>query len=85
MKTHQLKSWPEYFKPISMGMKTFDLRKDDRGYNVGDDIQFEEFNVKTGDYTGAVATRRISYILRDFAGLMPGYCILGITNSGDVR
>jgi hypothetical protein len=85
MKTHQVKSWPEYFKPISMGVKTFDLRKDDRGYQVGDDIQFEEFSNITGEHTGKVATRRISYILREFAGLMPGYCILGITNSGDVR
>lgn len=85
MKTHQLKSWPEFFEPIAMGVKTFDLRKDDRGYSVGDDVQFEEINPRLDERTGKVATRRITYILRDFAGLMPGYCILGITNSGDVR
>lgn len=85
MKTHQVKSWPEFFEPISMGVKTFDLRLDDRGYAVGDNVQFEEFRHVTGEHTGKVVTRRITYILRNFEGLIPGYVILGITNSGDVR
>jgi hypothetical protein len=80
MKTHRVKSWPEFFDAISLGVKTFDLRKDDRGYQVGDNIQFEEFNGVLSKYTGKTATRRIIYILRNFDGLMPGYCILGISS-----
>jgi hypothetical protein len=81
MNTHELKSWPEYFGPISHCIKNFDLRKDDRTppYEVGDVVVFEEFRSGVGEYTGATATRRIIYILRNFDGLMPGYCILGIT------
>lgn len=80
--THELKSWPEHFGPISHGFKNFDLRKDDRDYEVGDTVVFEEFRNGVGEYTGATATRRIIYILRKFDGLMPGYCVLGITKEG---
>jgi hypothetical protein len=78
MKIHQVKSWPEYFQPITNGVKTFDLRKNDRNYQVGDEISFEEFRPGVGEYTGKMATRKIVFILRDFDGLMPGYCILGL-------
>jgi len=78
MTTHHLKSWPEYFKAIAHDLKTFDLRKDDRNYQPGDIVVFEEFRPGTGEYTGATATRRVVYILRDFDGLQPGYCILGL-------
>ena len=79
MAVHQVKSWPEYFGPISHHTKTFDLRKDDRGYTLGDVITFEEFRPGVGEYTGKKTTCRINYILRNFDGLMPGYCILGLT------
>jgi Domain of unknown function (DUF3850) len=84
MDIHHVKSWPEYFGPISHNMKTFDLRKDDRNYQTGDWVTFEEFRPGVGEYTGATVTRRIVYILRNFDGLMPGYCILGLTDVDDV-
>ena len=80
MTTHQLKCWPEYFTAIAHDLKTFDLRKDDRGYAAGDIIEFEEFRPGVGEYTGRTATRRVVYVLKDFDGLMPGYCILGLVN-----
>lgn len=79
MTTHTVKSWPEYFDPICHGIKNFDLRKDDRPYEVGDEIVFEEFRPFVGEYTGATAHRRVIYILRNFEGLLPGFCILGLT------
>jgi hypothetical protein len=83
MTTHHVKSWPRFYQPIAEGVKTFDIRKDDRGYAVGDDIVMEEFRPGVGEYTGEKLTRRIVYILRDFeGGLMPDYCILGLTNEG---
>ena len=80
MTTHHLKCWPEYFTAIAHDIKTFDLRRDDRpgGYNPGDIIQFEEFRPGVGEYTGRTATRRVVYVLREFDGLMPGYCIVGL-------
>jgi len=78
MKTHTVKSWPEYFAVIKIGSKTFDLRKNDRNYQEGDDVVFEEFRPGIGTYTGRSVRRRITYVLREFDGLMPGYCILAL-------
>lgn len=78
MQVHQVKCWMRYFPAIADGIKNFDLRKDDRGYNVGDEIVFEEYQLSTKEYTGRVVRRRIKYILRDFEGLFPDYCILGL-------
>jgi hypothetical protein len=78
MKTHNVKSWSENFLPFTTGMKTFDLRKDDRGYEVGDLIVFEEFRPGVGEYTGKSETREITYIMRNIDGLEPDYCILGL-------
>jgi hypothetical protein len=78
MAEHVLKSWPEYFVPIRENAKLFDLRKDDRKYAVGDIVLFCEYQPKLDEYTNKTLRRTITYILRDFPGLMPGYCILGI-------
>ena len=42
MKTHDLKILPEYFEAVTSGMKTFELRKDDRGFATGDHVDFWE-------------------------------------------
>ena len=34
-KTHDLKTWPEYFAEIANGNKTFELRKNDRDFESG--------------------------------------------------
>ena len=36
---HSLKCWPDYFQPILDGIKTFDLRFNDRKFNVGDNVR----------------------------------------------
>jgi hypothetical protein len=77
MKTHELKCWPEFFSLIVNGIKTFDLRRDDRGYEVGDLLVLREYDQVSQRYNRD-HTVRVDYILRDFAGLMPGYCILSI-------
>jgi hypothetical protein len=42
--THKLKTWPEFFKAILAGDKTFEIRKDDRGFKVGDTLRLLEFD-----------------------------------------
>jgi len=75
--THELKIKPEYFLEVMNGNKTFELRKNDRDYMVGDTIILKEFDE---DYTGAQVERRISYLLMNCEeyGLMDGFVILGL-------
>ena len=78
--THALKCWTEYFKAIESGEKTFDLRKDDRPYKVGDAVLMQEWDNEQGVYTGKKGSYVITYILRDVPkfGLKSGYAILSI-------
>lgn len=78
MKIHELKITPEYFKDVKSGHKRFELRKDDREYQVGDLLILKEFD--KDHYTGHKTRHKtIQYILRDVPeyGLNEGYCILG--------
>lgn len=78
MKTHELKILPKYFNDVWDGVKTFELRKDDRDYKVGDYLRLLEF--ENGNYTGKEVNFKISYLLRDCEeyGLKEGFVILGI-------
>lgn len=75
---HQLKTEPKHFADQKSGRKTFEVRKDDRGFSVGDVIELSEYHEQIG-FTGRKFKVRVGYILRDTqfpAGIMPGYCIL---------
>lgn len=77
MKKHEIKILPQYFQPVIAGVKTFELRKDDRDYQVGDLVKMREWDGNA--YTGGKIVVDIKYILRDCPeyGLMDGYCIFG--------
>lgn len=74
---HEIKILPQYYEAVSKGNKRFELRKDDRDYQVGDIIKLREWDGK--EYTGYEMTTGIRYVLRDCPeyGLMEGYCIFG--------
>lgn len=84
---HDLKCWPEFFDAIASGIKTFDLRNNDRNFQVGDSLLLHEYDPTQSKYTGRFLERRISYILghRPDAGcaatygLRDGYVILALT------
>lgn len=75
---HDLKIRPEFFRDVADGRKNFELRYDDRKYQVYDEICLMEWSFETG-FTGRHITAEITYILRNCPGygLKPGYCILG--------
>lgn len=75
---HELKIAPEYFEAVAKGAKQFELRKDDRNFQVGDFVMLKEYD--NGAYTGRwLGYLLISYVLRDCPqyGLQDGYCIIG--------
>ena len=49
MKLHELKILHEYLVDVDLGKKTFELRKNDRDYQVGDLIRF--IDVREDDST----------------------------------
>lgn len=75
-KTHEVKIAASYYGDIVSGKKKFELRKNDRGYKVGDSLKMLEF--KDGKHTGCTIDADITYMLEDYTGLEEGYCILGI-------
>ena len=83
MKLHQLKILDEYYIDVESGEKTFELRKDDRDYEVDDLINFIRID-KKGNLINTDFVYQIVYILRDCPkyGLLEGYAILGIRQCG---
>lgn len=75
-KVHDVKLGATFFEDVKTGRKTFELRKNDRGYKEGDTIVLHEY--KDGATTGRTVTKKIVYILEGFTGLEDGYCILGL-------
>ena len=72
---HDLKILPEYYKEQKLGKKTFEIRKDDRDYNVGDILNLEEFDGKK--YTGNKRKRVVTYIMDGGNyGLEKGFVIM---------
>lgn len=75
---HDLKCWPEFFDNLETGRKTFELRKDDRHFAVGDGLHIREWSPVTQKYTGREVHRTITHMLRNFTGIQPGYVILSL-------
>jgi len=50
MTVHDLKIYPEYWEDIATGKKTFEVRKNDRDYQVGDLLLFRKFDHAKNDY-----------------------------------
>jgi len=59
---HKLKLHPEYFKEVCTGKKSFEIRKNDRDFKIGDTLLLQEFKPGTQEYTGRVVERKITYI-----------------------
>lgn len=78
MVEHQLKILPQYFNDIIYHNKNFEIRKNDRDFQVGDILVLNEWEF--GKYTGNIIIATVSYIYHadGHHGVAPGYCILGL-------
>lgn len=85
MTTHRLKVLVKYADAIMNGTKTFEIRKNDRDYEVGDKIVFNVVADDCHSFMEAAkhpfngATYRIDYILDDFESLAQKYVALAIS------
>ena len=72
---HEIKILPEYFEAVACGAKKFELRKNDRCYEVGDTVILREWN--GFEHTGDEVAVTITYVLKNCPeyGLEKGYCV----------
>ncbi len=81
---HELKCWTEYFTQVANGSKRFEIRKNDRGFAIGDTILLKEYCPDSCLYSGRDFTVTITSMIRDVDGIAPGYVILGIYHKEEI-
>jgi uncharacterized protein DUF3850 len=85
-KVHDLKTWPPLYAEAAEGRMPFQIRRNDRDYQVGHHLRLQEFDPQTQTYTGRECERRITAIFsceQLLAGegrpvLAKGFVVLGI-------
>lgn len=87
---HELKVQPPFFERLIDGTKTFEVRRDDRGFQRGDVLRLNEWIPERGgftdgngwpigEYTGRTAVRRVGFIFRQGFGCDLGpYVVLSL-------
>lgn len=78
MKTHELKTVQPHFGHIHSGAKRAEIRRDDRGFAVGDVLVLKEYDPATDSYSGREVEVRVTHVLAGFEGLAAGYVALSI-------
>jgi hypothetical protein len=77
--THALKTWPEFFHQVERGVKTFEIRKYDRPFCMGETLLLQEWEPEKKEYTGKEIKREITYILHGGQfGIEKDFCVMGI-------
>lgn len=79
MAVHHLKCHPEPFDAIRAGLKTYELRRDDRGYAVGDTLHLRRWCPVDLDYTGESIRVRVTHLTRGPEwGLSDGWVCMAV-------
>lgn len=78
---HELKCWMPFFEHIFLGRKTFEVRRNDRGFQAGDVLVLRETDPNIGGsatYTGRRIRCQITYVLSgENFGVKDGFAVLG--------
>jgi hypothetical protein len=75
---HELKTWPHFFSEILNGTKQFELRRNDRNFQCGDDLHLREWDPETREYTGREIFKHVAYITKKTEGLAEGFVLMGL-------
>jgi hypothetical protein len=91
MAEHHLKTWPPQFQAVLDRAKTFEWRRNDRQYAVGDLLILEEFvpaeierdgevwvEKEPAHYTGRKTIVRVLHIMDEGFGLPDGFVIMSL-------
>jgi ASC-1-like (ASCH) protein len=73
---HKLKVEKAYWNALEKGIKTFELRLNDRNFCKGDIVILRKYNKDNCKYSGDRITVKITYILKNFPILKEkNFCI----------
>lgn len=73
---HYLKILPKYFMDIEKGIKSFEIRFNDRDFKVGDFLHLQEYC--GGEYTGREMSREVCYMIDSPEYCKEGFAVLGL-------
>ena len=80
---HDLKTWPDPFAALKAGVKTHEVRKNDRGFKVGDTLLLREWDPYAQIHTGRQINASVTYISEGGTfGLPPELCVMSIKVTG---
>lgn len=79
MKNHQLKTHNHIFQDVWDRNKTFEVRFDDRDFQVGDTVTLLDYNPNKDTYNPRTIHAEISYKLHGSYGVKKGYCVLQLS------
>lgn len=83
VRNHELKSWPEFFDAVRDGSKTFEIRRNDRDYRVGDLLELRRWSPLEERYTGEQLLVRVTYMTDFFQHptvVVMGVKVIGVAN-----
>ena len=75
---HYIKILPEYYDAIDSGKKTFEVRFNDRNYQIHDILHLQEWI--DGEYTGREMAVEVTYLLDNPNYCKEGYVIMAINS-----
>lgn len=76
---HELKTIPRYYEDVRSGKKNFEVRFNDRNFQIGDELTLREWDPEKQQYTGRWHVDEVIYILDDPQFVKEGYVILGMS------
>lgn len=83
MTDHKLKTIAQYWDAVAKGVKTFEVRRNDRGFQTGDTLILERWEHDEAGHLSITWPRRIlsvkiTYLLQGGQfGIEPAYCVIG--------
>lgn len=81
---HELKAVDPHFDEVAEGRKTFEYRRDDRAYAVGDILHLRQYDALTDSYSGFEVRVRVTHLLRGPTwDVGNGYVIMSVARESD--
>lgn len=78
---HELKTWSQYFGAIAVGVKRFEVRVNDRNFQIGDTLRLMEFDPINQSYTGRWLERDVTFVLPGGQfGISADFCVMSLSD-----